>query len=315
MLYLSGSNLKIGALDFINKSNFITLFSPYITTNQLAALNLQKKIKTVVVRWEIRDLVFGATDLEVFHYCKDEKIALFRNSRIHLKALWSDSNEVFFGSANITNRGIGEEDDYNFELNGAQSEIGFREILYFNDIISTSEFVSLEMYQTFKEAMLKVQIPPIEIPEIPTVKKEVDHFLISQLPMTSSPDLLYLLYSGLDSKNNTEYNNAMHDLSLFSIPLSLSKDVFLDFLKTKFNSHPFITKFKEAIISSEYCSMRFGAARIWFARNTTTVPTPRPYDLNVFIRILFDWICYFDDQFKWNIPGSHSQVIFYSAIK
>ena len=83
MLYKSGNNLFSGALEFISNSSEITLFSAYIKTEQLSKLNVLKKINRIVVRWEIKDLHQGASDLELFKYCSDNNIALFRNTRIH----------------------------------------------------------------------------------------------------------------------------------------------------------------------------------------------------------------------------------------
>ena len=57
--------------------------------------------------------------------------------------------------------------------------------------------------------------------------------------------------------------------------------------------------------------MQFGAVRRWFSDNTTTVPTPRSYELSDYIVILYTWICYFDDDFTWDVPGARSEVIYY----
>ena len=57
--------------------------------------------------------------------------------------------------------------------------------------------------------------------------------------------------------------------------------------------------------------MQFGAVRRWFAENTTTVPTPRSFELNSYVKVLYKWICYFDKDFSWNVPGERSEVIYY----
>ena len=101
MLYKSGENLFSGALEFISRSDKISVFSAYIRTEQLKQLNLENKINRIVVGWEIRDLHQGASDLELYQYCKENKIALYRNTRIHLKCLLNNLDEVFLGSANI----------------------------------------------------------------------------------------------------------------------------------------------------------------------------------------------------------------------
>ena len=43
MLYRSGDNLEHGALNYINSSNHVTLFSAYVKMAQLETLNKSKK--------------------------------------------------------------------------------------------------------------------------------------------------------------------------------------------------------------------------------------------------------------------------------
>ena len=82
MLFRSGDNLLSGALDFISKSEEVSVFSAYVRTEQLKELNRENKINRIVVRWEIRDLHQGASDLDLYQYCKNKKIALYRNAQI-----------------------------------------------------------------------------------------------------------------------------------------------------------------------------------------------------------------------------------------
>ena len=77
------SNLKL----FIRNSNRIQLYSAYIKTNVIEKINMINNIDFIIVRWEIVDLVNGISDLEVYNYCKSNKIKLLRNTRIHLKKL------------------------------------------------------------------------------------------------------------------------------------------------------------------------------------------------------------------------------------
>ena len=61
--------------------------------------------------------------------------------------------------------------------------------------------------------------------------------------------------------------------------------------------------------------MQFGAVRKWFSINTTTVPTPRGFELNSYVKVLYEWICYFDKDYSWNVPGERSEVIYYKKTK
>ena len=124
----------------------VSILSAYLKLDQLKILNTEKKVNRVVVRWEIEDLVKGVSDFkDLYEYCKENNIALFRNTRIHLKAIWNNENSVLFGSANITGRGIGEKgDNFNYELAGIANPISFDDISYLNYIIQESELVNDE---------------------------------------------------------------------------------------------------------------------------------------------------------------------------
>ena len=317
MLYRSGDNLEHGALNYINSSNHVTLFSAYVKMAQLETLNKSKKINQIVVRWEIGDLCLGVSDIHLYDYCLQNNIALYRNTRIHLKAFWDNHTSLFFGSANVTGRGVGEKGEYNFELNGLNEKLSFADRTYLNKIILESEYVDKELYKKIRNLVNAVEMPVVDYPSLPTPPPTDDYFLINQLPMTSSPELLYKIYSG-EIQNELEMDCAAHDLELYRIIIDLSEIEFFDHLKNVFNQHPFIEKFKEAI---KLCtndrnpdrsgSMQFGAVRRWFSDNTTTVPTPRSFELNNYIKILYVWICYFDDNYSWKVPGARSEVIYF----
>ena len=320
MLYRSGDNLEAGAINFVNNAEKITLFSAYITLGQIKILNESKKINQIIVRWEIADLCSGVSDIKLYNYCLENNIALYRNTRIHLKSIWDNHTSLFFGSANATKKGIGEKGNYNFELNGLNEELSFEDRSYLNKIILESEYVDEELFNNIKNLVDNVENPVIEYPSLPTPPPTDDYFLINQLPMTSSPEVLFKIYKG-EIQTDLEMDCAAHDLELYRISKNLTKTEFFTRLKNVFNSHPFIIKFKEAIrtsVNDRYpernASMQFGAVRKWFSKNTTTVPTPRSFELNSYAKILYIWICYFDENYTWNIPGERSEVIYFQKV-
>ena len=317
MLYRSGENLFEGAKSFVDQNGDITLFSAYLKLNTLKKLNISKHIKQIIVRWEIEDLFKKVSDKELYDYCIENNIALYRNTRIHLKAFWNNKSSLFFGSANISRRGIEAVGDYNFELNGIIDTITFEDQSYLNKIILDSEYVTEALYIKIKNIVEALEVPDLIFPKLPTPPPTVDYFLINQLPMSSSPELLFKIYEGVRLEN-LEMNCAAHDLELYRIPKNLNKADFLNFLKKNFNQHPFIQTFKEAVktaTNEKYPerngSMQFGSVRRWFAENTTTVPTPRSFELNSYVKVLYKWICYFDEDYSWYVPGERSEVIYF----
>ena len=146
MLHKSGYNLEEGAIDFIRSNESITLFSAYIKLDELKQINIKNNIKQIIVRWEIEDLCKRVSDIELYQYCLENGIALYRNTRLHMKAIWNNQDSVLFGSANITGRGLGEKNNYNYELNGIKESIDIIDIIYFNQVITSSEDVSSDLY-------------------------------------------------------------------------------------------------------------------------------------------------------------------------
>ena len=313
-LLKSKYNLESSTISFLENNETITLFSAYIRTKQLRKINQTNNINQIVVRWEVGDICFGASDLELYDYCRDNNIKLFRNTKIHLKAFWNNKRSVLFGSANVTKNGIGEGG--NLELNGIQEDLSFFDIKYFNEIIASSTYITEELYNEIKQKVDEHKDKVVRIPDLPNKKAEADFFLLSQLPMSLNVPDLYNAYVNSNSLSDEDLNCLIHDIVLYKIPEKLSEDDFYSKLKNNFNSHPFIIELKEVIKSDTRQSLRYGGVARWIQDNTTTVPTPRSWELKEeqIVNILYEWICYFDDDYYWERPN-HTQVIFYKKAK
>ena len=317
MLHKSGINLESNTIEFVENNESVTLFSAYLKLAELKLINQSKKINRIVVRWEIQDLCLGVSDVELFHYCLENKITLYRNTRIHLKAFWNNAQDVVFGSANVTGRGVGEKGRYNYELNGTIKGVSFNDIAYFNDIILNSEYVTKELYKKLKNIVEQTELPTIEYPTLETKKHISDYFLLSNLPMAESIEKLYLAYRYPDNLSSDEINYSTHDIVLYNIPSGLDETSFYNYIKNSFNSHPFILRLKEYIKSTDSKSLRYGDVVRWIQKNTTTVPIPRVWEIKkeIIVNILYSWICDLDDDYYWDVPGSRSQVIYFREDK
>jgi hypothetical protein len=316
MLFKSNINLSSSAIEFINSNQIISILSAYLKLDQLKILNTEKKVNRIVVRWEIEDLVKGVSDFEgLYQYCKDNNIALFRNTRIHLKAIWNNENSVHFGSANITGNGIGEKgDNFNYELAGIANPISFDDISYLNFLIQESELVNDELFSEIKNLVDNIELPVIEFPELPTKKKMDDEFLLSQLPMTMSPELLFKILQNPNEFQFEEQLKASHDKSLFNIRIEEGIENSISKLKESFNQKEIIKKLKLDIIENPRMSMGYGQVVRWIQENTTTVPTPMSWELKKkqIVNNLYEWICFFDERYTWDTPN-HSQVIIFKC--
>lgn len=314
MLFKSNINLLSSTIEFINCNEIVSILSAYLKLDQLKILNTEKKVNRIVVRWEIEDLVKGVSDFkDLYEYCKENNIALFRNTRIHLKAIWNNENSVLFGSANITGKGIGEKgDNFNYELAGIANPISFDDISYLNFIIQESELVNDELFSEIKNLVDNIELPIIEFPELPTKKKMDDEFLLSQLPMTSSPELLFKILQNPNDFPFEEQLKASHDRSLYHIRIEEGFETSISKLNEIFNEKEIIKKLKIDIRENSRRSMGYGQVVRWIQENTTTVPTPMSWELKKeqIVNNLYEWICFFDSSYFWDNPR-YSQVIFY----
>ena len=322
MLFKSGDNLENGAIAFIEDNESITLFSAYIKLDALKRINFKNNIKRIAVRWEIQDLCLGVSDIDLYQYCRDNDIALYRNTRIHLKAFWNHKTDVLFGSANISNRGLGGQGNFNYELNGINHNISFSDICYFNKILAKSEYVSEDLFNQLKYKVDSTDMPTLEYENIPTQKAVEDSFLISELPMYGDIKNIFVAYKSPNELEDLLQTYLAHDIAIYKIPPGLNEEELYIHLKSEFNAHPFILKFKEAVRShidkrgdvTRNGGLGFGTVRIWFQENTTTVPTPRTYELNDFINVLYAWINYFDPCYTHKVEGRRTDIIRYKDV-
>ena len=202
---------------------------------------------------------------------------------------------------------------FNYELNGVLNSITYADVAYFNKIISTSEYVTVTLYNELKKLVDQTELPVVKFPELKTEKKLEDYFLISNLPMTETVEDFFKGYRFHQELVNEEINYISHDLALYDVPMSLSEKEFYNYLQNQFNNHPFIRKLKKHIAESPRKSLGYGSVVRWIQENTTTVPTPRSWEIKqkIIVNILYDWICTFDKNYSWSTPN-HSQVIFYN---
>ena len=304
----SGDNLFTTAEAFVGNNACVAVLSAYIKKPTLEKLNESGNINQVVVAWTIQDICSGASDFEeLYDYCRDNNIELFRNTRIHLKVIWDYADSAFLGSANISNRGIHSGgSNFNWELSAIVNDISFEDQQYLQQRILESQLITDERMSALKECRNSIQYNEPEIPQFELPEEELDRFLINQLPFFRNVESLFHAYANPESLSQGDMKDLAHDLALYRVPSGLSKQEFEDYIANAFLNHPFIKSFCDWVKALEVnhpdpnrkASARFGGVKQWFADHTTTVPTPRRWELTDDINVLYNWICYFDPDFR-----------------
>lgn len=292
MLFKNGIDLQSKLIEYLNISENLFIYSPYIKLETLKALiDEQNNIKAVFVRWETRDLILGSSDLEIYPFLRDRGIALYRNTRLHLKAYVDDYKKCFLTSANISARALNlpAYPNYNYEIGTLVDDLDIDDRLYLNIIESDSTLITDNIYNQFKEQLpkKKKEFPNEDEFSFKIVAPD-KHFLISSLPMTYSVETLYRIYEEKECISDVELNCVLHDLAIYKIPLGLESVKLRQKLKESFFDHPFIKGFLENVDSTG--EIYFGSAKEWIHINCVDVPTPRKWEITENIQILYKWI-------------------------
>lgn len=96
--------------------NVISGFCKVHTLEYLDSLIKKEGVKKrLLVRFLPSDLSSGATDKEIFSYCKSHGWSIFVDHSIHAKTYVFDRIKCIMGSANLTDRGLGISDNSNKE--------------------------------------------------------------------------------------------------------------------------------------------------------------------------------------------------------
>ena len=321
MLYRSGENLSSGVNEYLATKSKFNIYSPYIITSKLRELLQGVDCELIVVRWEALDILNKACDFEeLYEFTKEKGIELYRNPRIHLKVIEDLEGRLFFGSANVTNRGLGDS-NFNWELSGLASSIGFHDKRYLDKIVSESHLVDESYYKELKSQIddlrAKFKMNREKFSESPLLgkKNNKEMFLLSSLPMSYSPQRLWEVYSKMgEGFNREEVNCATHDLNTYCVDEGLNKEEFFKVLGNNFNKQPFASKLKQSIAEKRNGFMGYTEIIRWLQENTTTVPTPRRWEIKDAqkVQILHKWIIEFDVNYKSEIrhPNGSDKLIY-----
>jgi hypothetical protein len=268
-----------------------------------------ENVKAVFVRWETKDLILGSSDLEIYPYLKSKGIALFRNSRLHLKAYVDEYKNCFLTSANISSRALNLPPylNYNYEIGTIVEDLGIEDKLYFNIIESDSILITDNIYNQINEQLpeKKKEFPNEDEFHFKFEAPDKD-FLISALPMTYNVETLFRIYEDKEFVNDLELNCVLHDLAIYKIPLGLPSNEFRKKLTEAFFSHRFVKGFLQNLESTG--EIYFGAAKDWIHKNCADVPIPRKWEITENIQILYEWIVKLGNgKYKVDIPYSHSE--------
>ena len=294
------------------------VISPYIKRKALKQLLDEcedvSSLK-VIVRWDLQDLVFGASDVEIYEDLKARDIDLYYHPSIHLKMLVFNQNWAFHTSGNITQKGLGLGSDPNIEV-GAQIRLREKDWEEIQKILRDAVLIDEELYKKFSEYTEKNKFKPAPLPSLDLDPVELKPFSIFHLPAIQSPEKLYEIYENPNSYRDDDelFSAFVHDINLYKVDSGLDKEEFLYQLGVRFQTHPFIQGVAGYIKEKE--SVRFGEMNAWITSQCSDKPTPYRWEIKEATNKLYDWLAYyFRKEITRDVQGTHSQVIYWGYDK
>ena len=195
---------------------------------------LQSKNKVLIVRWELKDLVMGASDLDVYTLAKSSGWDIYINSDLHAKVYRFD-DDTYIGSANLTASGItGNTSCLNLEAISKEKTTNDIEG-WFARLIYDSRLLDDELFNLIKEDVTNFENKVFDLEELTysdKTKKLLQARLIEKLftndfIWTENPEFI------LDGSNH-ENLNVVHDLQVLSLsPLMSYQDIVTSFNQSK----------------------------------------------------------------------------------
>lgn len=110
--------------------------------------------KRLLVRFSFADVVSGASDLDVYEFCRNNGWELYMRLDLHAKTYIFDKLRCIIGSANLTARGVNLMEESNYEI-AYLSTISENEISRIDMLFDDAVRVNDELYKTLTECVNK----------------------------------------------------------------------------------------------------------------------------------------------------------------
>jgi len=297
----SKENLYSETIHFIEDAKDLIILAPYIKHDPLEELLRHTNAKSIciVTSWKPRDVKFGSSDLSVYELCKSNDIKLYINNNIHLKVITKNNiSSCIVSSANISDRGLGINQIFNYEMGAIISNPTDKDIIYLDKIMNDENafVVNDDYYEKIKKESEAIEVNK-NMPESFSTDPNLGEkdFLINSLPMSDSVEELMSYYFNKESLGDSiSIRSAEHDIQLYKLKDVHDKEQFIKVLKENFLNHPFVVEFLE--FNGE--GKRFGELTAWIHNRCIDVPTPRRSDIKESLQRVMKFVVLLSDDYE-----------------
>ena len=279
--------LAEGAVEYLIASAFIKLDSLKTLSEHFSP---QVDSVSVVARWQKHDLVMGASDIEVYEYCRDNGWRFGVDQSLHGKLYMVDRKTVLLGSANLTNRGLAFGQAVNMEVG---TELSVDEI----DLVKLDSFLTNQVTwlddESYSNLVSEVKASKEGVLPIHSIKwsDEMSALLAKEVKLLWVDDLLFKTPNDL-LVGDFDDDGVCHDFELLGLDVD---DITHDAIVRAFRR----TKVYSWIVSqlAEHGPMRFGHLSSVLHDSIMNEPAPYRKEVKEFVRCLFEWCEFVGQEF------------------
>jgi len=290
---LDGSQAQIWLRDVVGmETKQVDFCSAYMKVSSLDYFYSAYKAKgfngriRLLARWKANDLIAGASDLEVYEYCRDREVDFFIKEDFHGKIYQSLPGGILIGSFNLTDSGFGLKESPNDEA-GVQLPNDEKNSIYIDELFLNSHKVDDILFSRLKEFIQENKNAnnnnvewSDEIQSLLAKSSGVSKYLVNEFFYKKyNPNSLLIGDQDLT-----------HDLSLLGVDLKDldSKEIIESRLRC---SVPYV--WLKNILKENKGEIYFGA--LSEKLNNCLVDDPRPYrkDVKNLVQNFLSWISHF----------------------
>lgn len=260
---------------------------------------------TVIARWQLMDLISGASDLSAFEFARDNGWKFAINTNMHYKIYFIDNETLFLGSANLTQKGLHiglrGNDEANIQITPSEIDI-VRLNQYISNCCTVDNDLFLDMGKYVEQHRRQDDVSSTLIwPS--DIKERLD-------PPTDQLWVNDLLFNSPTQLKERGADFVAHDLLLLgfsNISFIQNKKLALSGLRSSV-----IWKWLlRSVKTSDYDFVRFGE----IAKNLhdSLLDDPRPYrrDVKEFLSNLYEWVRYLDPPELGIKKFNHTETLFF----
>jgi len=230
--------------------------------------------KKLMVRFQYDDIVSGASDLDLYDYCKTNNWELYARFDLHAKTYVFDRVRGIVGSANLTKSGIGLSATPNYEI-AQLTSITYEEMEKIDRLFESAILMTDELYIHMKQCLAMNATP--------------QHHSRSNW----STDILALFTQNIKVLFTHEFPNCLSlshlsDSSLEFLGLSSGQDI--DAIRDSFLTCNAYLWLNQQLQDAPSCEMYYGA--ITAALHNAMINDPKPYrkEVKELLSNLLNWI-------------------------